>query len=221
MGILARLNAFGGQGLGMPGAPGIQPGQTPPMLGIQQQPGGPISPPGPAWAATTPQNDLQRQASMNPFGPAQQHDRGFQMPGYSDPYVSGGGGSSGLQQQAPQLPPWMASQGGAGLPPPQMPPGQGGMGALMGGFSTSPEFQNQLGAIHGGTSPGHMPVQFTPPQTPVPPMNVNTGNTRSGRSIAGVPISGPGGLRDGMGGYTGNAPSAGLHHDAFRYLRGL
>jgi hypothetical protein len=120
-------------------------------------------------------------------------------------------------------PPMMNPGGGigGGLQPPQMPPGQGGMGALMGGFSTSPEFQNQLGAIHGGTSPGRMPVQFTPPQTPVPPMNVNTGNTRGGRSIAGVPISGPGGLRDGMGGYTGQAPSAGLHHDAFRYLRGL
>ena len=141
------------------------------------------------------------------------------MPAFSDPYAipmgGGGGSSSGLQQQAPQLAPWMASQGGAGLPPPQMPPPQGGMVALQGGFSTSPEFQNQLGAIHGGTSPGHMPVQFTPPQTPVPPMNVNTGNT-NGRRVGGLS-----GLLNGGGGYIGQAPQAGAMNDPLRFLRGV
>lgn len=110
--------------------------------------------------ATTGQSSGMPQPRMGaaPFG---------QTSDARPPMMNPGGGIGGGMAQ-----PGMPQQG---LQPPQMPPGQGGMGALMNGFSTSPEFQAQLGAIHGGTSPGYQQPQFTPPQTPVPPMTGQTG----------------------------------------------
>lgn len=102
----------------------------------------------------------------------------------------------GPYQQTPDVrPPMMNPGGGMGggmmqpgmqLPPPQMPPQPGGMPAMMGAFSTSPEFQSQLGAMHAQQSPGFAvggAGGWTPPQTTMGPI---TGEQTTARRLFGI-----------------------------------
>ena len=178
MGLLSNLMGGGMMGAGSSGLMGLLP-----MLMQQQGQGGGHG--GEGQQPSPQQPSLMGRLGNLATDPMFQHNKQMATTGQSSGLPPPRAGGVPFPQQ--------------GMQPPQMPPPQGGLNALMGGFSTSPEFQGQLGAIHGGTSPGYQQPQYTPPQTPVPPFNANAGGRNSGRSFGGVPI------RSGFMGFPGGA----------------
>lgn len=167
MGFLSRLqNGLMGQGGGGGGGlMGMFPMQMQGHEGAQQQPQGPsmISRFSDAIQSPLVQNGMHMMATgeLPSLGQMRQAGQFQQTPNVRPPMMNPGGGIGGGVMQP-------GMQGQQQLPPPQMPPNPGGMPAMMGAFSTSPEFQSQLGAMHAQQSPGFAAGGaggWTPPQT--------------------------------------------------------